>query len=105
MIKLADMLSEKAIEHTAMAQAAGLLKPFAPELSTLTVIGAAERLLYAALSGQLKTEPLEVPGQLISLVLDGIRVPEGGLGGSLGGGADIGFIGGALSTSLTSSGG
>lgn len=104
-IKLADMLSEKAIEHTAMARAAGLLKPFAPELSTLTVIGAAERLLYAALSGQLKTEPLEVPGQLISLMLDGIRVPDSGLGSGLGGaGGDVDFIGGALSTSASSGG-
>lgn len=85
-IKLADMLSEKAIEHTAMVRAHGLLKPFAPELSTLTVIGAAERLLYAALSGHLKAEPLEVPGQLISLILDGIRVQDG-----------VDFIGGALS--------
>lgn len=79
-IKVAALLSEKAIEHTARVRAHGLLKPYAPELSTLTVIGAAERLLYAALSGELKAEPLEVPGQLISLILDGIRVPDGGLG-------------------------
>ena len=80
-IKLAEVLSAKAIEHTRAVREHGLLKPFAAEISTLTVIGAAERLLYAALSGQLKSEPLEIPGQLISLILDGIRVPDGGLGG------------------------
>jgi AcrR family transcriptional regulator len=76
-IKLANLLSEKAIEHTARVREHGLLKPFAAELSTLVVIGAAERLLYATLSGQLKSEPLEVPGQLITLILDGIRVRDG----------------------------
>lgn len=79
-IKVAALLSERAIEHTARVREHGLLKPYAPELSTLTVIGAAERLLYAALSGELKANPLEVPGQLISLILDGIRVPHGGPG-------------------------
>lgn len=74
-IRIAELLSEKAILHTAAARAHGLLKPYPAELSTLAVIGAAERLLYAALSGQLKTEPLEVPGLLISLILDGIRDP------------------------------
>ncbi|MDP2339529.1 MAG: helix-turn-helix domain-containing protein [Deltaproteobacteria bacterium] len=76
-IKLANLLSEKAIEHTARVREHGLLKPFAAELSTLVVIGAAERLLYAVLSGQLKGEALEVPGQLITLILDGIRVQDG----------------------------
>jgi AcrR family transcriptional regulator len=74
-IRLAELLSTKAIQHTAAVRSHGLLKPFSPELSTLTVIGAAERLLYAALSGQLKADPLEVPAQLISLILDGLRDP------------------------------
>lgn len=79
-IKLAKLLSEKAIEHTARVREHGILKPFAAELSTLVVIGAAERLLYAVLSGELKGEPLEMPGQLITLILDGIRVPDSGFG-------------------------
>jgi hypothetical protein len=37
-------------------------------------------LLYAALSGELQVNPLEVPGQLISLLLDGLRVADDGLG-------------------------
>ncbi len=74
-IRIAELLSERAIAHTAAARAHGLLKPYPAELSTLAVIGAAERILYAALSGQLQTEALEAPGLLISLVLDGIRDP------------------------------
>jgi AcrR family transcriptional regulator len=74
-IRLAELLSTKAIQHTAAVRSHGLLKPFPPELSTLTVIGAAERLLYAALSGELKVDPLDVPAQLISLILDGVRDP------------------------------
>ncbi len=78
-IKLANLMSAKAVEHTARVRAHGLLKPFPAELSTLAVIGAAERLLYAVLSGQLEGEPLEVPGQLIALILDGIRAPDDAL--------------------------
>lgn len=75
-IRIAEVLAEKAILHTEAVRSHGLLKPFPSELSTLAVIGAAERLLYAALSGHLKTEALEVPGLLISLILDGIRDPS-----------------------------
>jgi len=75
-IRIADVLVEKAISHTEAVRSHGLLMPFPSELSALAVIGAAERLLYAALSGQLKTEALEVPGLLTSLILDGIRDPS-----------------------------
>jgi AcrR family transcriptional regulator len=72
-IQLADLIVEKAVAHTTAVRAHGLLKPFPAEVSTLTVIGAVERLLWAMLSGRLKTNLLEVPGLLISLVLDGVR--------------------------------
>lgn len=71
--KLAGLVSEKAIEHTRLAREHGLLRPFPAEVSTMTVIGAAERILYAVLTGEFKGEPLEIPGQLITLILDGIR--------------------------------
>jgi AcrR family transcriptional regulator len=74
-MRIADVLADKAIQHTEAIRAHGLLKPFPSELSTLAVIGAAERLLYAALSGHLKTELLDVPALLINLILDGIRDP------------------------------
>jgi hypothetical protein len=47
-----------------------------PELSTLTVIGAAERLLFGVLAGEnVGGEVWEIPGALITLILDGIRAP------------------------------
>jgi AcrR family transcriptional regulator len=73
-IQMANMLAEMAIEHSELAKSKGFLKPaIATEVSTLAVIGAAERLLYAALSGQLKTSPMDVPKALIDLVLGGVR--------------------------------
>jgi AcrR family transcriptional regulator len=75
-IRIAAVLADKAIQHTEAVRAHGLLKPFPSEVSTLAVIGAAERLLYAALSGHIKTDVLEVPALLISLILDGIRDPS-----------------------------
>ncbi len=73
--KLAQLVSAKAIEHTEHAREHGLLRPFPAEVSTLAVIGAAERLLFAVLAGEQVGEPLEIPGALISLMLDGIRAP------------------------------
>jgi AcrR family transcriptional regulator len=74
--RLAHLISSKAIEHTAHVRAHGILRPFPAEISTLAVIGAAERLLYAVLSGEQVGEPLEIPGALVSLILDGILAPE-----------------------------
>jgi AcrR family transcriptional regulator len=71
--KLANLIAEKAVVHTRHAREHGLLRPFPAEISTLTVIGAAERLLFAVLAGEYQGEPLEIPGQLITLILDGIR--------------------------------
>jgi AcrR family transcriptional regulator len=76
--KLATLISEKAIEHTKYAREHGLLRSgIPPELSTLTVIGAAERLLFGVLAGEnVGGEVWEIPGALITLILDGIRAPE-----------------------------
>ncbi|MBI1944730.1 MAG: TetR/AcrR family transcriptional regulator [Deltaproteobacteria bacterium] len=73
---LADVVAEKAIEHTRLAREHGLLRAFPAEVSTLTVIGAAERILFSVLNGDFKGEPLEVPGQLITLIFDGLRAPD-----------------------------
>lgn len=75
--QLADAVADKAVEHTRLAREQGLLRAFPAEVSTLTVIGAVERILFAVLSGQFRGEPLEVPGQLIELILDGLRAPDG----------------------------
>jgi AcrR family transcriptional regulator len=74
-IQLARMLAELALEHSEIAQTKGFLRPIATDVSTMAVIGAAENLLYAALSGQLKSSPLDVPRALIDLVLGGVRQP------------------------------
>jgi hypothetical protein len=71
--RLAQAVANKAIEHTRVSREHGLLRPFPPEVSTLAVIGAAEQLLFSVLSGEYAGEPLEIPGQLIALILDGIR--------------------------------
>jgi AcrR family transcriptional regulator len=71
--RLAQLVADKAIEHTKHAREHGLLRPFPAEVSTLTVIGAAERLLFGVLAGEHVGEPLEIPGALTSLMLDGLR--------------------------------
>ncbi|HEY1098705.1 MAG TPA: helix-turn-helix domain-containing protein, partial [Myxococcota bacterium] len=77
-VRLAELIVDKGIEHTAAVRAHGILRPFPAELSTLAVIGAAEVILYRMLSGTLQSDPLEAAGQLIVLVLDGIRNPAAG---------------------------
>jgi AcrR family transcriptional regulator len=73
--KLARLIGEKAVEHTKLAREHGLLRPFPAEVSTMAVIGAAERLLFGILAGEQVGETWEIPGALISLMLDGIRAP------------------------------
>jgi hypothetical protein len=73
--RLANVLTEKAIAHTKLAHDKGLLRPFPPEISSLVVIGAVERLLHAVLIGEPIGEPWEIPGHVVNLILDGIRAP------------------------------
>ncbi len=77
-VRLAELIVDKGIEHTAAVRAHGVLRPFPAELSTLAVVGAAEVIMYRLLSGRLQSDPLEAPGQLIVLILDGIRDPAAG---------------------------
>jgi AcrR family transcriptional regulator len=62
----ARRLTEVAFSH-------GLLRRVHPQVSTLTVIGAAERLLHAYFSGELEVEPVAAMQDLVMIVLDGIR--------------------------------
>lgn len=71
---IADLIAEGAIVLTAKARTHGLLRPFPAEVSALTVVGAAERLLFAVLVEERIESPLELPEQLTSLVIDGLRV-------------------------------
>jgi AcrR family transcriptional regulator len=73
--RLANVVTEKAIAHTKLAHEKGLLRPFPPEISSLVVIGACERMLHAVLIGDPIGEPWEIPGHVVNLILDGIRAP------------------------------
>lgn len=75
---LADVVTKGAIGLTATAQTHGLLRPFPAEVSALTVIGAVERLLHAVLAEGIIEDMTEVPEQVTSLVLEGLRPPHGG---------------------------
>jgi AcrR family transcriptional regulator len=59
-------LSELAFSH-------GLLRRAHPQVSTLAVIGATERMLHAFFSGDLELEPTAAIKGIVSIVLDGMR--------------------------------
>lgn len=59
---------------TEIAHTQKLLRDIPPSVSSLTVIGAVERLLFAVLKGEEVGDPLEIPRLLTSLILDGLRV-------------------------------
>lgn len=75
---IADLIANGAIVLTEKARTHGLLRPFPAEVSALTVVGATERLLFAVLVEERIESPLELPEQLTSLVLDGLRVAAPG---------------------------
>jgi AcrR family transcriptional regulator len=62
----ARRLTEVAFSH-------GLLRRVHPQVSTLTVIGATERLLHAYFSGDLEVDPMSAMQNLVTIVLDGLR--------------------------------
>lgn len=71
--ELGDLVSERAVDITQVAREHGLLRPVKPRISALSVIGAVERLTFGFLNGEDLGEAHEIPDQLISLVLDGLR--------------------------------
>ncbi len=66
-------IAEQTLTLTVAAHAHGLLKKIPPEVSALAVVGAVERLLIAYLRDKAFTRPTEVVGQLVELILGGIR--------------------------------
>ncbi len=70
---LSRQVAEGAEILTAAAHRHGLLRDLPPGVSSLAVVGAVERLLFAFLSEEVNLSVFEVPQALISLVLDGIR--------------------------------
>ena len=62
-----------ALRVTEAAFSQGLIRKTAPQISTLTVIGAAERLLTAHFEGSLEMEPALAVQGLVEIVLRGMR--------------------------------
>ncbi len=71
--EMSDSISTRGIHLTERARTHGLLREVDPSVSALTVIGAAERLIFAILSGDALPDPQTIAQDLISIVLDGIR--------------------------------
>ena len=74
--ELARAIAEEATELTRGAQALGLLRAVDPQVSALTVIGAAERLLQAYLTGEWTGDGERLVRELVGIMLEGLR-PSG----------------------------
>ncbi|MFN7975570.1 MAG: helix-turn-helix domain-containing protein [Acidobacteriota bacterium] len=73
--RLADLIAREALALTRIARENHLLRPVDPVVSSLAVIGAVERLLFGVLAEQVPLNPISASGELISMVLDGLRPP------------------------------
>lgn len=72
-VLLAKLIFDASVRLTQVAHARGLLRPMDPRVSAAAVVGAAERLLFGALSGEPLGEPEAVIQSLVTLVLEGLR--------------------------------
>jgi AcrR family transcriptional regulator len=70
---LADEVQRGALTLTHAARAHGLLRDLDARVSATAVVGAVEHLLFRFLSGGQLGPLAEVPGAIVSLVLDGLR--------------------------------
>lgn len=70
---LADRIEDRAEDLTRVAHERGLLRPFEGRVSSRVVVGAVEKLVFSVLSGKDLGNPLEIPGALISMVMDGLK--------------------------------
>ena len=68
-------IAAAALRLSELATSHGLLRRAHPQVSTLAVIGATERVLHAYFSGDLKLEPTAAIQGLVSIVLAGMREP------------------------------
>ena len=73
-IWLAAQVRERAIASTMAARTHGLLRATDARVTTLVVIGAVESLLHEVLSERLQVDPIEASNDLLTIVLDGVRV-------------------------------
>ena len=73
MRELEQEIAACALRLTEVAFSHGLLRRVHPQVSTLAVIGAAERLLHSFYQGELKVDPTVAIQDLVAIVLDGMR--------------------------------
>lgn len=73
MRELENEVASRALHLTEVAFSHGLLRRVHPQVSTLAVIGAAERLLHSFYQGELKVDPTVAIQDLVAIVLDGMR--------------------------------
>ncbi len=66
-------VARRALSVTQAAFSRGLMRRVHPQVSTLAVIGAAERLLHAFFHGDLTVDPTVAIQDLVNIVLDGVR--------------------------------
>jgi AcrR family transcriptional regulator len=72
-VELAHAVSRGALRLTVVAHERGLLRPMDARVSAAAVVGAAERLVFGALSGEDLGDPEVAVASLIAMVLDGLR--------------------------------
>lgn len=71
--ELESEVAALALRVTQAAFSRGAIRHTHPQISTLAVIGAAERLLTAHLDGALEVQPARAVQELVRLVLDGLQ--------------------------------
>jgi len=70
--RLADEVSRGAIALSIAAREHGFLRDTDPRVGALTVVGAAEHLLFAVLSGADLGAPHRIPVALVNVILNGV---------------------------------
>jgi AcrR family transcriptional regulator len=71
--KLADEIADRALVLGERSRETGMYRDMDSRLVTLSIIGAAERLLYEHLTRKPFTQPLATAGGLVSIFEDGLR--------------------------------
>ncbi|MDP6959140.1 MAG: TetR/AcrR family transcriptional regulator [Planctomycetota bacterium] len=71
---LNQFIDDRALELSEVAHRHKLLRPIQPKVSALAVVGAVEKLLFRTLQAGDLGDPLSVANDMVSLVLDGLRI-------------------------------
>jgi AcrR family transcriptional regulator len=74
-VEVAEDVLDGATELSNIAHAIGLVRGLVGRLSAIVVVGASELIVARLFAGDDVGPVLEMPGELVSLVLDGVRAP------------------------------